>query len=354
MCVSCQNIYQDINNFSALEENDTELIRGSLDSISNPLVSIIITVYKRKEYIHEAINSALDQKNIDFNYEILIFCDDPQTDISEFNKYNNIKNILIYRNRRNLGLYNSTNLGVKVAQGKYVAFLHDDDILYPQYLSEVYKFLNKKKQNAKCVLINRDVLSLSTKKPVKILIKFILKFFLFPFFLLRVFFKKFYKKITLKEGLTYILSNLYKAPSCGTLFDKKAFLASGGFNQNFWPVSDYYFFLKFNKDNPVYILRKKLACYRWFDNLSQNKTVQYTGFEHLYVFFKSAQPVNSVNRYYSFFHNEVLYAKFIMINKEYRSEIIDKYPELKHHNKTKWFIFKLYNFVFRFYHDLVI
>jgi len=352
MCNNCRNIYQDKDNFEKIEITDTELIYGDISNILNPLVSIIITAYKRKDYIHEAINSALNQKNINFNYEIIAIYDDPDAVLD--NNYQHIKNIYFYRNFKNLGLYNNTNLAAKIAHGRYIAFLHDDDILYPEYLSEVYKFITKKKNEPKCVLVNRDVTGLSVKRPVyKKVLKCLLAVIFFPLFLLRLMFRKPYKKVTLREGLTYLLSNVYKAPSCGTLFEKEAFFNSGGFNQDFWPVSDYYFFLKFSFNYPVYMLRKKLACYRWFDNLSQNKSVQFMGLEHFSEFFKSEQPINSVNRYYSFFSHEVLYAKFLMVNKEYRSEIINKYPELKKISHIKWFLFKLFNISFKFFHDLV-
>jgi glycosyltransferase involved in cell wall biosynthesis len=352
MCVHCKNIYQYIDKFPGLKSSDTELISGKLETVQNPLVSIIITAYKRKDYIDEAINSAINQKNVNFNYEIIVIYDDPDAVLD--NKYQHIKNIYFYRNIKNFGLYNSTNLAAKIAHGRYIAFLHDDDILYPEYLSEVYKFLTNKKHEPKCVLVNRDVTGLSVKKPVyKKILKCLLAVIFSPLFLFRLMFRKSYKKITLREGLTYLLSNVYKAPSCGTLFEKEAFLNSGGFNQHFWPVSDYYFFLKFNKNYPIFMLRKKLACYRWLDNLSQNKSVQFMGLEHFSEFFKSVQPVNSVNRYYSFFRNEVLYAKFLMVNREYRNEIIDKYPELRQKNKVKWLFFKIYNLSFRFFHDLV-
>jgi len=354
MCVFCKNIYHDKNNFSSLKEKETELTSGVIDNTSNPLVSIIITVYKRKRYIHEAINSAMYQINIDFDYEIIVLCDDPKDDMAEFDIYKSTHDVFIYRNCSNFGLYNSINLGAQIARGCYIVFLHDDDILYPEYLSEISNFLLEKKHEPKCVLVNRDVAGLSSQRHIKKITKFILYALFLPFFIFRFLFRKSYKTITLKEGLMYVLSNIYKAPSCGTLFEKDAFLKSGGFNQDFWPVSDYYFFLKFNRDFSVYMLRKKLACYRWFDNLSQNKSVQHMGFEHLSEFFKSIQPIKSINKYYSFFYNEVLYAKFIMINKEYRNEIIDTYQEIKQHKKIKWFVFKLYNKAFGFFHDIIV
>jgi glycosyltransferase involved in cell wall biosynthesis len=355
MCVYCKNIYQNIDNFTKVNESETELISGNLNDIQNPFLSIIITVYKRQKYIHDAIKSAINQKNAGFDYEILVFYDDPDVELTELKDYRHSTNIFFYRNCRNLGLYNNMNLAAKNARGRYITFLHDDDILYPEYLSETGKFILHTKQDAKCILVNRDVTGLITGQEAanKKKIKYIKNILFFPLYLVRKIFRKEYKKITLREGLTYLLSNVYKAPSCGTLFEKECFIKSGGFNQDFWPVSDYYFFVKFNQHYPVYMLRKKLACYRWLDNLSQDKSIQYSGFEHLVDFFQSKQPIKSINKYYKYFYTEILYAKFLMINKEYRNEIKDKYFKFKRCNGIKWRFFKVYNITFRFFHDLV-
>ena len=346
--------YQNINNFSRLSDTETELISSDSGNSLNPLVTIVITVYKRKKYIYEAINSAINQKDIDFDYEIIVLCDDPNAELAFIDDYKHKKNISFYRNFRNLGLFNNMNLAAKIAHGRYIAFLHDDDILYPEYLSEIGKFLLYKKQDAKCVIVNRDVIGLIEQKAInKNIVKYIRGIIFLPFRIVRKIFRKEYKLITLHEGLTYLLSNVYKAPSCGVVFERECFIESGGFNQDLWPAGDYYFFLKFNRNYPVYMLRRKLACYRWLDNLSQDKSIQYSSFESLADFFQSRQPINSINRYYTFFSTEVLYSKFLMINKEYRNEIMDKFPQLKKYNVIKWNVFKIYNIVFHFFHDLV-
>jgi glycosyltransferase involved in cell wall biosynthesis len=348
------NIYQYRDNFSKLKDVNCVLLSGDTGKIPEPLLSIIITLYKRKKYVLDAIYSAIRQESILVDYEIIIISDDPDDTLSELNDFVGIKNVYLYRNSQNIGLYNNCNMGAKIARGKYISFLHDDDILYPNYLLEVCNFLRFIKPDAECILINRDIQKSNIKINIlKETISKSLKILFFLFYLIRFFLRKPYKSITLREGLTYQLSNVYKAPSCGTLFKKSAFIDSGGFNQDFWPVTDYFFFIFFNKFHNVYMLRKKLACYRWLDNLSQNKNIQFLSMKFLYNFFQSEQPFESVNNYFKLFTNELIYTKYLMVNEAFRDEIKFQYPEVMTINKIRWCIYKLYNLAFRFFHDIV-
>jgi glycosyltransferase involved in cell wall biosynthesis len=349
------DIYQYYDNFSKIKNVNCELIYGDRQNVAEPLISIIITVYKRKEYILEAIHSAIEQKNVQFEYEIIVISDDPDDSLNELRQFINVKNVYLYRNSLNIGLYNSCNIGAKIARGKYISFLHDDDLLYSNYLSEIHNFISFIKPDTECILTNRDTIGdyIHKDKIKKSKITTLLKSSLFLFYLIRSVFRKSYKLITLKEGLTYQLSNVYKAPTCGDLFKKGAFIESGGFNQDFWPVTDYFFFLNFNQNHKIYMIRKKVACYRWFNNLSQNKAIQFLSLKLLRDFFRSRQSLKLVNTYFKLFSNEVVYAKYLMVNERFRDEIKQQYPEVVNLNKVKWTFFKLYNIVFRFFHDII-
>jgi glycosyltransferase involved in cell wall biosynthesis len=346
------DIYEYCNNFQKIKNIDAELLYGNRDSGPKPFLSIIITVYKRKEYIAEAVYSAVNQNDIQFEYEIIVISDDPDNSLDDFKQFLDIKNIYLYKNSQNIGLYNTCNMGAKIARGKYIAFLHDDDILYPNYLSEIYNFIGFLKPGTECILTNRDTTGDYIQKKKKTW-KIVLKRLFSPFSFIQIIFRNSYKSISLKEGLTYQLSNIYKAPTCGALFHKKAFMESGGFNQNFWPVTDYFFFLNFNQNHKIYMLRKKIACYRWFDNLSQNKNIQLLGLKVLSDFFRSKQPIKSINRYFKLFGSDILYAKYLMISEQFRDEIKSQYPEIISLNRTKWILFKAYNIAFRFFHGII-
>jgi glycosyltransferase involved in cell wall biosynthesis len=187
MCTLCENIYQDTDNFIKLKDISAELVSGKLETVQNPLISIIITVYKRRDYLCEAIDSALNQKKIDFEYEVIVLCDDPSCELHIADNYKGIKNIFFYINNKNCGLYNSTNIGAQIAHGRYIAFLHDDDILYPEYLSEIQQFLQKRHHKPLCVLVNRDVSTPHTQKTKKKeKVKFLVRIILSHIYLTRI------------------------------------------------------------------------------------------------------------------------------------------------------------------------
>lgn len=118
------------------------------------LITVIIPTYKRSSTLKRAIISVLEQtyKNI----EIIVVDDNvnyPECRkqvkdiVSEFN---NVKLIL---NKTNLGGGGSRNEGIKKANGKYIAFLDDDDEFFKEKIEKQYKLFLKKNKETKTGLI---------------------------------------------------------------------------------------------------------------------------------------------------------------------------------------------------------
>ncbi|MBD2138030.1 glycosyltransferase family 2 protein [Anabaena sp. FACHB-1237] len=100
-----------------------------------PLVSIIIPTYNRMEYLQEAITSAINQTYQ--NIEIIV-CDNcssenPESLIASFND----SRIKLWRHSQNIGMLANQMYGFKMAQGKYVASLHDDDMWNHDFLTKL-------------------------------------------------------------------------------------------------------------------------------------------------------------------------------------------------------------------------
>lgn len=114
--------------------------------MNNSLISVVMPVYNAENFLHEAIQSVLNQDYIDFEFIII---DDGSTDNSPLiiNCYKDSR-IRYFRHEKNLGLIDSLNHGIKLSQGKYIARMDADDICH---------FERFKKQLVKLENSNADI-----------------------------------------------------------------------------------------------------------------------------------------------------------------------------------------------------
>jgi len=92
------------------------------------MISVIMPVYNGQKYLSTTIDSILSQTYSDFEFIIINDCStDNSSSILE--KYSAIdKKIKIINNKHNLGISDASNKGLKVAKGKYIAMIDQDDI----------------------------------------------------------------------------------------------------------------------------------------------------------------------------------------------------------------------------------
>lgn len=136
MDCSEQNKYTDI---------ESKLLNGKHKD--NPEFSIIIPTYKRDVLLKETLESALGQRGFD-NYEILIIDNDSSVPDEDSLTYKLIREIdsekiIYYKNKENIGIYGNTLRGAELAKGEYVILLNDDDIISPDYIATMKKFIIK-------------------------------------------------------------------------------------------------------------------------------------------------------------------------------------------------------------------
>jgi glycosyltransferase involved in cell wall biosynthesis len=104
-----------------------------------PLVSVIIPTYNRPEMLAEAIRSVLNQS---YSYYEIIVVNDGGASVEDLiSTLNGKANILYITHRDNKGLAAARNMGIKNANGKYLAYLDDDDIFYPKHIETLVGFL---------------------------------------------------------------------------------------------------------------------------------------------------------------------------------------------------------------------
>lgn len=101
---------------------------------ARPAVTVIIPTFNRASIVGRAIRSVLAQTCQDWE---LIVVDDASTDGTEQAVRNFSDNRIKYiRHDRNRRLSAARNTGIRCAQGKYVAFLDDDDEWLPEKLQK--------------------------------------------------------------------------------------------------------------------------------------------------------------------------------------------------------------------------
>lgn len=130
-------------------QNKSEIEIGSITENFNynPLISIIVPVYNAiSNQLWDCVNSVLNQTYK--NWE-LILVDDCSTLLETKETLNEIKDldqrITILYHQKNGHISKTTNDGIKVAKGEFIALLDNDDVLSINALYENVKLLNTNK-----------------------------------------------------------------------------------------------------------------------------------------------------------------------------------------------------------------
>ena len=107
-----------------------------------PFVDVILPNYNKAEFLDEAINSVIFQSYK--NWKLLII-DDGSNDASSkiILKYKNEKNIKTIFLSKNKGVSFSRNLGIRLSNSKYIAFIDSDDYWTKDKLTEQILFMEK-------------------------------------------------------------------------------------------------------------------------------------------------------------------------------------------------------------------
>jgi glycosyltransferase involved in cell wall biosynthesis len=106
----------------------------------NPLITIVITTYRRPILLKKALQSALNQTYA--NLEILVIDDnDPKSPEHAATKkvVNEFHGVRYLNNSRSIGGALSRNAGIVAAKGEFIAFLDDDDVYLPTKIEKQYK-----------------------------------------------------------------------------------------------------------------------------------------------------------------------------------------------------------------------
>lgn len=209
---------------------------------SQPLISIVVPTYNRKDYLRICLKSLLDQSYP--NCEIVVM-DDGSTDGSDVMIQSDFPQIRYFR-QENAGTAAAKNHAVQKASGEYIVFLDSDDVFLPHAVESLYKMLPADQPEACCYGRYWTIDSAGTRQPTK------------------------NKMRTLPSG--NILKDLLRhiiVINPGSMVPRKLFLEIGGFDRNLRVAEDYDLFLKLAARVPFYAVQEPIFLRRRHDsNLS--------------------------------------------------------------------------------------
>lgn len=127
-----------------------------------PLVSVMIPTYRRPDYCELAVMSALRQ---DYPALEVIVCDNsPEEDTAErLRPYSGDKRFRYVRNREAHSKADNFRLFESLAQGEYLQWLMDDDLLYPGKISQMAAVL-RSRPDVSLVTSNRQFIDEAGRK----------------------------------------------------------------------------------------------------------------------------------------------------------------------------------------------
>ena len=202
------------------------------------LVSIVIPTFSRPEFICRAINSVLNQTYP--NIEIIVVDDNGRGSENQLltqqtlEKYISEKEISYIIHDYNKNGSAARNTGLKAAQGVYISFLDDDDILFPQKIERQIAVLKNTNDDVGAVYCNYELWVKKGKDRIK---KYVTNNYMEGKFL--------------RE---YLLGDCSFNTSC-ILFKRSAVLFVGGFDESFKRHQDYELMVRFFRNFNILLTR---------------------------------------------------------------------------------------------------
>ena len=256
------------NFFKKYAQVKSILFKGNLD-LRTPKISIVIPTYKRSKLLKETIESALGQKKI-LDYEVVVVDNEPVFDVKTdteklIDEYNDEK-LFYYKNEENIGMMGNFNRCIELARGEYLTILNDDDLLDLNYLEEANKRIDGEKAIYFAYRVSdereKSNLQLAKKNSFKKLIRNSI---------LNIFPKK--QKLTAYSFFVGYLA----AGTLGILYKKANIIELGGFNDEYFPISDFAFNASYVIKYGGISFKLKLMTYRIASNESLNVGNRFPG-----------------------------------------------------------------------------
>ena len=109
-----------------------------MKKVEQPLISIIVPVYKVEKYLKRCVNSILNQTY--HNVEVILVDDgSPDKCGAICDEYKELDNRVKVIHKKNGGLSDARNVAIPLAKGEYIIFIDSDDWVSLYYVEHLYK-----------------------------------------------------------------------------------------------------------------------------------------------------------------------------------------------------------------------
>lgn len=273
--------------------------------VLSPVISFVIPTFNRSDTLKDTISSILSQQYIKLAYEVIVLDNSgnhyDSNKTFQLIKTLNSERIEYFQNEINIGFEGNFNRGIELARGKWISFVHDDDLITEDYLERIHFYLHKYGAGLKKIgYIKTEVLTFSDVNKLP---------------------PKYNGHGTKKKASWSTLKKIRKAdslihgysptciPSCGTLMLKEAIMEVGGFNPKYYPSFDAYPGYQMLDKYRVYKTYEPLGYYRWSINVSLKKET-ILGFLEANVYFREfVFKSNLFYRIYGYMFSDAYYSK---------------------------------------------
>lgn len=228
------------NNITKNQKYISHLLYGNPDAIVNPVISIIVPTNGKESYLRDALGSIMEQDPVNYSWECIIVDNQPydgrKNGTQKIVEQCKSPQMLYYRNDSDLGADGNMNRGATLARGKWIAFLHDDDLLYPDFLRRIeilIRGLSSKKIEPGLVFgwqnfvyykdFNHDSLGK-------------IQFYWNSYYNTTRVDK--YQLLRVVGDYAFMGENPFNIPSCGCTYLRKAYLEFGGHNEGRFGICD--------------------------------------------------------------------------------------------------------------------
>jgi glycosyltransferase involved in cell wall biosynthesis len=251
--------------FSRYRDTESVLIYGI--RLPFPDLTVFIPTYNRPALLSEALGSVFNQDFYGLNVEVLVVENGGDSGgmteqiIKSFGQ-----NILYYRNSENIGAMGNWNRGIELAGAEWIAFLHDDDLLAPDYFKTIKAILNRRGfEKKKAGYIMPGIIpfygvdtSFRADSGGKLTSRFAYKLLSgkrIPLI-----------SVKMRDVIIAGSNTVFCAPTCGALVNKSAIIKVGGYNEDYLPAGDIIPPYLMLKEYRVFRAVKTMGYYRWEAN----------------------------------------------------------------------------------------